>query len=102
MAYSDKETAAVEAVANENGSVTYAQAVELADELGKSPRSVIAKIKQLDLPYVPKPKAAPKRVGPTKAELVAQVEANLDMEEGALAGLTKATASALGDLVDAT
>lgn len=102
MAYSDKETAALQIAADENGSITFDMAVELARELCKTPRSVIAKIKQMNLPYTPKPKAEPKAKGITKAEMVDLIAKNLEVDASVLAGLTKAKAEALSELVNLT
>ena len=97
MSYSDKETAAVRAAAP----LTYAKAVALAADLGKSTRSVIAKAKQLDLPYTPKPKAAAKGRGVTKAAVVLDVAAALQVDVDAVAGLAKADMAALKALLAA-
>lgn len=102
MAYKAEEVAVIEAAAAEHGTITFDMAQELAVELCKTPRSVIAKVKQMDLPYEPKPKTEPKRTGPTKAELVAKVAENIGVEPAALNGLTKATVAALNTLVNAT
>ena len=97
MSYSDKETAAVRAAAP----LTYAKAVELAAELGKSTRSVISKAKSLDLEYTPKPKAAAKGRGVTKAAVVLEVASALQVDADAVAGLAKADMAALKSLLAA-
>ena len=101
MAYSDKETAVIHDAMTANGEISYETAVEIADEIGKSVKSVIAKVKQLDLPYVPKPVPAAKPKGPTKAELVHDIEAHFGAKEGSMEGLTKATVAALENLISA-
>jgi hypothetical protein len=92
MSYTDSETAAVVAAAP----LTYDSAVALADKLGKSHRSVIAKAKSLGLEYTAKPKAAPKGKGVTKADLVAAISAKVGTD---LSGLEGAKASALEALL---
>ena len=103
MPYDNKETAFLEALGKENGEITYADAVTLGVNLDKSTRSVIAKVLSLEIPYVPKPVPEPKAKGPTKAQLVAEVEARLSDEDFApnLDGLEKANATALANLVAA-
>jgi len=91
MSYSDKETAAVRAAAP----LTYDSAAALAETLGKSTRSVIAKAKSLDLQYTPKAKPAPKGKGVTKADLVAKVAAELGLPAEMLEGLKGATVASL-------
>lgn len=91
MSYSDKETAAVRAAAP----LTYDSAAALAETLGKSTRSVIAKAKSLDLEYTPKAKPAPKGKGVTKADLVAKVASELGLPAEMLEGLKGATVASL-------
>lgn len=102
MAYTKKEVATLNKLAETNGSVTYEDAVALSEDFGKSVRSVISKVKSLDLPYTPKAKPAKREKGLTKAELVAQVAENLGVEADVLAGLEKSTARAIGKLVELT
>lgn len=102
MAYTDIEVAAIQAVVDEHGSVSFEQAVELARELCKTPRSVISKVKQLGLPYVPKEVEPAKDRGPTKDQLVKTIAEHLNVEADALKGLAKATADSLKTLVAAT
>lgn len=100
MAYTVEQVAVLNKAA-ENGPITYAQACEIAELIGMSQRSVVAKIKSLDLAYEPKP-AEPKRPkGMTKADLIASIKARLDKEDLDLSGLEKATSQALGKLVEA-
>ena len=96
MAYTEKETAVLLA---EETPITYARAGVLAEELGKSHRSVISKIKSLELDYEPKPVAPKRPQGKTKAELVAEVESHFGAESGSLAGLEKATGLGLAALL---
>jgi protein-L-isoaspartate O-methyltransferase len=102
MAYTNEEVAVLETAAEENGSITFEMAKELARQLYKTPRSVIAKVKQLDLPYTPKPAPAKREKGMTKAELVARIAENIGANAEDLDGLGKATARALGRLVELT
>ena len=49
MPYTDTQVAALQKAANDFGTLNGDIAARLADELGQSKRSVIAKIKSLDL-----------------------------------------------------
>lgn len=102
MAYTDKEVAVLQNAAEENGSITFEMAKELGRELCKTPRSIVSKIKQLDLPYTPAERAPKREKGMTKAELVARIAENLGASEDEFEGLNKATARALGRLVELT
>ena len=95
MAYTPDQVAVLVAAVP----VTYADAVAFATDFGKTPRSVISKVKSLDLAYVPKPVAPKRPQGVTKAELVAAVVAMLGDVD--LAGLEKAPGRALSNLVNA-
>lgn len=95
MSYSDKETAAVVAAAP----LTYDSAAALADKLGKTTRSVIAKAKSMDLEYTPKAKPAPKGKGVTKADVVAQIAAALSVPADSVDGLKGATMASLTTLL---
>ena len=64
----------------------------LADEMGKTYRSVIAKAKSMELEYVSKPAPRKKAVQATKSELVAWISNATDRD---CDGLEKATRSAL-------
>lgn len=86
--YSPEQEAALVAAAP----ITWDMAQEFATDFGKSVKSIIAKVKTLDLDYVPKAKPAPKRVGPTKSEMVAEIEAATGL---VLTGLDKAPVAAL-------
>ena len=78
--------------------VSYEDAVKLGVEMDKSTRSVIAKVKSLELAYVPKTQAPKRPAVETKAELVELIEAALGVD---LPGLKGATAKALVDLLAA-
>ena len=73
------------------------KAKALADQIGKSWRSVIAKAKSMDLPYEAKPAPAKRPKGMTKAELVSRIE---DATGANLSGLEKATGQALSRLLE--
>ena len=96
-----KYTAKQEAALTSAAPVTYVEAAEFGVEFGKSTRSVIAKVKSLDLDYICKVIPAKKATGPTKAELVAEITVRLTRTAGApnLVGLEKATVGALTTLV---
>jgi len=71
-------------------------ATEIADKIGKSPRSVIAKIKNMGLPYtVQRPVRKDGSAISRKADTVAAIAKALDMELDDLDGLAKAPRSAL-------
>ncbi len=71
-------------------------ATEIAREIGKSPRSVIAKIKSMGLPYtVQRPVRKDGSAISRKADTVAAIAKALDMELEDLDGLAKAPRSAL-------
>lgn len=100
MAYTVEQVAVLTKAA-EKGPITYAKACEIAGEIGMSQRSVVAKIKSLDLAYEPKPTEPKRPKGLTKADLVATIKARLDKEDLDLKGLEKATSQALAKLVEA-
>ena len=79
MSYTDFETAAVVAAAP----LTFDSAVALAEKLGKTHRSVIAKAKSLGVEYTPKAKPAKKAVdaGPTKAQILADLRSRLALPD---------------------
>ena len=79
MAYSSAQEAQVRAAAPLN----LAKAKALADKLGVSYRSVIAKAKQLGVEYVkaePVAKAA-KDAGPTKAQILSDIRLKLGLAD---------------------
>lgn len=65
---------------------------EIAEALGKSVKSVVAKLSRLG---VYKSKAVPETARVTKATLVAQIEARYNVEPGSLAELEKLTKATL-------
>lgn len=80
--------------------ITYARANELAEEFGKTPASVRAKILSEEIAYEGKPKAPKRPKGATKAELVAEIAETLGVTAKDLRGLDKATGVALGHLLE--
>ena len=75
-----------------------ARATEFAEQFGFSSRSVIAKVKSLDLPYEVKAKPAAKKAAASKADIVSAIEKAVDADDGSLNGLVKAPMSALSAL----
>ena len=77
-----------------------ATATEIAAKIGKSPRSVIAKIKSMGLPYtVKKPTRKDGSAVALKVDMVLAIAKALDMDALDLDGLTKAPRSALSALL---
>lgn len=81
------------------GAWTFAQAVQFAEANNLSTRSVVSKIKSLDLPYTPKPKAAAKAPRSRKADTVLAIAKALDTDSDSIAGLAKADAASLSALL---
>ena len=81
------------------GSWNFAQAQAYAEKHNLSTRSVVSKIKSLDLPYTPKPKAASKSPRIRKADTVAAIATALATDSDSLAGLAKADAASLSALL---
>ena len=97
-AYTDKMVNEMTAVASWN----YDSASEYASKHGLSVRSVISKLKNLELAYTPKPvvkSAAAPRV--KKSEIVLQIAQLSGADAEALAGLEKADARSLTALLKA-
>jgi hypothetical protein len=92
-------TVKVEAELAELAPVTYAEAVAYGVENGKSTRSVIAKVLQLNLDYIAKVVPTAKPHVATKAELVAEIAVRMGLDT--IDGLDKATAASLKVLVAA-
>lgn len=67
---------------------------EIAEALGKSVKSVVAKLSRLGV-YKSKAKAVTETARVTKASLVAQIEARYGAEPGSLAELEKLTKATL-------
>lgn len=94
------EQVAVLTKAAEVGPITWARANEIAEEIGMSARSVVAKIKSLELPYEPKPVEPKRPKGMTKTDLVRTIEARLHVPANTFNGLEKATGSGLNKLLE--
>jgi hypothetical protein len=71
---------------------TYEQCAEYAQAHSLSTRSVISKVKSLELTYVPKtqPAANPKAARPLKAEVVLGIAKALNVSVESIEGLSKA------------
>ena len=84
--------------------IDHEDAKAFAAEFGKSPASVISKILSLpEITYIKKVVPAAKAKGPTKAELVTEIENRLTNQDQSphFPGLEKATVPALTALVNA-
>ena len=94
-AYTEKMVATLRA----QKSWTFAQAEAFASANDLSTRSVVSKIKSLDLAYEPKPKAAAKGPRIRKADLVAGVAKGLAINVESIEGLAKADTRSLSALL---
>jgi hypothetical protein len=76
--YSEKDCA----ILAKASPLTFEKAGELASELGKTQRSIIAKAKSLGLDYIPKakPKATGEK-GITKAQILADIREKLNLPD---------------------
>ena len=93
-------TADMIAVINGYDSYNADVAQDIADQIGKSRRSVIAKIKSMGLPYpVKKPTRKDGSAVALKVDMVLAIAKALDMDALDLDGLTKAPRSALSALL---
>lgn len=101
MAYTEKQVAALQNAAKQYGTLNGAIAGQLADELGQSKRSVIAKIKSLGLDYAVAKKPVKGTRATSKADYVAAIAKALDADASTLAGLEKATTLSLSGLLAA-
>jgi hypothetical protein len=81
------------------GAFTFAEAQGYAEKHSLSTRSVVSKIKSLDLPYTPKPKAAASAPRTLKSDSVLAIAKALDADPDELAGLAKADGRALSALL---
>ncbi len=82
-----------------NAPLDYTKAQTLGKEMGRSAKSIIAKAKREGIEYISKPAPARKKSAPTKADIVSAICNGLDIDD--LAGLEKATGSALSKLLSA-
>ena len=94
-------TEAMEQVIRDAAPLNMDKAKELADQLGKSYRSVIAKARSMGVEYQNKPKPAKRVGGKTKPEMVAALAAATGADADRLDGLEKATATSLNALLEA-
>jgi len=82
------------------GSFTFAQAQAYAEKHNLSTRSVVSKIKSLDLPYTPKPKAAASGAPRIlKMDHVTAIAKALDVNVESIEGLAKADSRSLSALL---
>jgi hypothetical protein len=100
--YTAEQVSAITSAAEATGSLNADQAAAIAAEIGKSKRSVIAKIKSLGLDYTVQVRATKGVRDVTKAELVAAIETAYHVEADSFKGLEKATAKALNALLAVT
>ena len=77
--------------------IDYAKAQQLAKQLDRGVRSIIAKCKREGIDYISKPAPAKKKAAPTKGDMVAAICSALDMDT--CEGLEKSTGSALNKLL---
>ncbi len=87
------------AILKANAPIDYTKAQELATQLERGVRSIIAKCKREGIEYISKPAPAKKKAAPTKADLVGAIARAVDADD--LSGLEKATGSALCKLLEA-
>lgn len=99
MPYTDKQVAALQNAAQEFGTLNSEIAGKLADQLGQSKRSVIAKIGSLGLPYQAATRPVKGTRATSKAEYVAAIAKALDADVRDFEGLEKATARGLSSLL---
>ena len=85
------------AILKANAPIDYAKAQELATQLERGARSIIAKCKREGIEYISKPAPAKKKAAPSKADMVAAIMAATGADN--LDGLEKATGSALNNLL---
>ena len=100
MAYTKEQ----EARLIELGTIRFEDLEEVSAELGKSPRSIVAKVLSMaalgeDVTYVAKEKAPKRPAGMTKAEMVALIAEGVGLES--IPGLEKAKGTALAALLTA-
>jgi len=99
MPYTDTQVAALQKAAEQFGTLNSEIAGKLADDLGQSKRSVIAKIGSLGLPYAAAKRPVKGTRATSKAEYVSAIAKALDADARDLDGLEKATARALSGLL---
>ena len=77
--------------------IDYVKAQELAKQLDRGVRSIIAKTKREGFDYISKPAPAKKKAAPTKGDMVNAICSALDCDP--IVGLEKSTGSALSQLL---
>ena len=77
--------------------IDYAKAQQLAKQLDRGVRSIIAKCKREGIDYISKPAPAKKKAAPNKADMVNAICSALDCDP--IVGLEKSTGSALSQLL---
>ena len=68
------------AILKANAPIDYAKAQELATQLERGARSIIAKCKREGIEYISKPAPAKKKAAPSKADMVAAIATGLDLD----------------------
>ena len=101
MSYETSQVETIQRAAQKLGTLNGQIAGELAKEIGKSKRSVIAKIKSLGLDYTVAAKPVKGTRATSKAEYIAAIAKALDADASSFAGLEKSTALALSNLLAA-
>ena len=96
-AYTDKMVSEMTAA----GSFTYETATKFAEAHSLSVRSVISKVKNLGLDYTPKPVVASAGPRVRKADIVREIEDKAGVSAEDFAGLEKADARSLQNLLKA-
>ena len=86
-------------ILEQNAPVDYAKAQDLAKQLDRGVRSIIAKCKREGIEYISKPAPAKKKAAATKVELVAAIATALHCDADSLSGLEKSTGIALSNLL---
>jgi hypothetical protein len=104
--YTEGLVAGLKALSVDGAPITFAQCVQFAEANGLKPRSVVAKVKSLKLPYAPKPVKVTKAGEPVvlKETIVAAIEVALGIAVPSLAKATKEDLArvfaAVADLAD--
>ena len=80
-----------------NAPLDFIKAQDLAKQLDRNVRSVIAKAKREGIEYISKPAPAKKKAAPSKADMVNAICSALDCDP--IVGLEKSTGSALSALL---
>ncbi len=98
--YTDEAVARLHEVydGNEDVETRDKQVAQLAQELGKSPASIRAKLTREGI-YVPKGPAPKKGAGVTKAQLVTAIAREIEADEDVIGSLEKATKVALAKVL---